>query len=392
MMITASLRRGIAAAVLLPSLASLPARGEQPRLEVTEVFVGGTDDINTYRIPSLICTRDGTVLAFCEGRKNSYRDGSPTHLVLKRSLGNAGPWIPRKPEGPAFSRSREQNMTWQPIQILIASTAGEAYMNPVPVIDRSSGSIHLLVNRHRNYDPSGSDAQVFLLTSSDEGATWTRPVDLTPATEAKELGPGIGIQMKSGRLVVPTYDGVIYSEDHGRTWKAGGKAPGPVDESQVVELADGSLMRNARSSPQRMIMISPDGGTTWGEARRDPALTDSELWGGCQASLVRYSRAGDGHTRNRLLFANPADLKYRQNLTVRMSYDEGQTWPLAKAITPGGAAYSSLTVFPDGSVGLIFETGNIYGDPTEYYAQLAFARFNLTWLTDGKDQGIGRSQ
>ena len=119
----------------------------QALFEQTEVFAGGQDDINTYRIPSLICTKNGTLLAFSEGRKDSSADGSPTDLVLKRSLGNAGMWTPEN--ALLFhtgGRSRRNIMMWQPMQTLIHSLHGEAYMNPVPVIDRADGTIYLLVN------------------------------------------------------------------------------------------------------------------------------------------------------------------------------------------------------------------------------------------------------
>jgi sialidase-1 len=367
-----------------------PALSSESRFEETDVFVGGQDDIDTYRIPSLICTNSGTVLAFCEGRRDNSTDGSPTHLVLKRSIGNGGEWNPprrlgRAPEG----RPRERKMVWQPMQVLLSSKAAEAYMNPVPVIDQSSGAISLVVNYYAHYDPQadafGGRGRVWIVQSHDEGITWSVPVDITSSVGNKELGPGIGIQMRNGRLVAPAYDGVIYSDDHGKTWKAGGKAPVSPNETQVVELADGSLMLNVRGAPRRTVVLSRDGGVTWGEPQPDPVLTDSELWGGCQASLIRYTSARSGHGRNRLLFANPADPKYRYDLTARLSYDEGKTWPVAKLIKKGPGAYSSMTVLPDGTIGILFEAGNTYNGRVEDHAKLTFVRFNLEWLTDGRD-------
>ena len=374
--------------VLLCLLPAWGAAGAPPLFEETELFVGGQDDINTYRIPALICTKSGTVLAFCEGRADNSDDGSPTHLVLKRSVGNAREWKPQRGDRVvAPMRSRAVNMTWLPMQVLLASRANEAYMNPVPIIDRTTGVIELLVNPYSHYAPRTElqDARIWLLTSRDEGASWSKPIDLTPQVGAQELGPGIGIQLSSGRLVAPTYRGVIYSDDHGAHWRVGGAAPGPVNESQVVELSDGSLMRNTRGSPLRTITISRDGGVTWGEASRDPALTDPQLWDGCQASLVRYTIASGEGTKNRLLFANPADLRNRSFMTVRLSYDEGKTWPASKLIGNGAGAYSSLTILPDGTIGLIYETGGSHDGVVESSAKLTFARFNLDWLTDGRD-------
>jgi hypothetical protein len=369
--------------------------GAPPLFEETGLFVGGQDDINTYRIPAVICTKSGTLLAFCEGRADNIEDGSPTHLVLKRSTGNVHEWKPQRDAGShSAARSREVNMTWLPLQVLLASHAGDAYMNPVPVIDESTGVIHLLVNWYSHYNPRTElqDARTWVLTSRDEGASWSKAVDITPQVGAQELGPGIGIQLSSGRLVAPAYRGVIYSDDHGASWRAGGAAPGPINENQVVELADGSLMRNTRGAPLRTITISQDGGLSWGEAYRDPALTDSRLAEGCQASLVRHSKAIGGEGKNRLLFANPADPRNRFNMTVRLSYDEGKTWPVSKLVRNGTGAYSSLTVFPDGTIGLIYETGDSRDGASGTYATLTFARFNLEWLTDGQDHSPSAAQ
>ncbi len=378
--------------VLVPSVrsfAQIQTEGEAEKIPVfieTELFVGGQDGINTYRIPSLICTSQGTVLAFCEGRIENYRDGSPTHLVMKRSLNNAGPMPVPQREVPRVSerRSKERNMTWEAMQILIHSKNGDAYMNPVPVIDASNGTIFLLVNRYPKYGEAENEGkgvtQVWIMKSTDEGQSWTKPVNITGAVGNIALGPGIGIQMKSGRMVVPVYDGVIFSDNRGKTWTAGEKTSAPLNECQVVELTDGSLMLNTRGYPYRTITISHDGGQTWGQPMKDTTLTDSKLWGGCQASLIRYTRKDQGSDKNRLLFSNPADTSYRYDITVRMSYDEGKTWPVARLVKKGTGAYSCLTVLPDGSVGIIYETGHCNNDFVEYYQNLSFARFNAAWL------------
>jgi sialidase-1 len=145
------------------------------------------------------------------------------------------------------------------------------------------------------------------------------------------------------------------------------------------------LLLNARGAPRRTVCLSRDGGQTWGLPRPDPALSDSALWGGCQASLIRYSRRTDGFQRDRLLFANPADADYRFQLTIRLSYDEGQTWPVAKVLEPGPAAYSSMAVLPDGTIGIIYETGKSQNGVVEYYTRLTLARFNLQWLSNEQD-------
>ena len=111
--------------LVLLLLAPLGLWCKAPLIERMDLFIPGQDGIHTYRIPSMVSTRNGTVLVFCEGRRDKVDDGTPTHLVLKRSLGN----------------SDSRKMTWQPMQILIASKDGEAYMNPVPIVDERDGTI-----------------------------------------------------------------------------------------------------------------------------------------------------------------------------------------------------------------------------------------------------------
>ena len=363
--------------LLLP--AALNAASAKPLIEETALFVGGQQGIHTYRIPSMVSTRKGTILVFCEGRRYQVDDGSPTHIVLKRSLGNSAPPNSTQSREPATSRQmQDMKITWQPMQILLPSIAGMAFMNPVPIVDERDGTIFLLANP---YPPPYKDVPVHivLIKSSDEGATWSTPVDITAGTGLKELGPGIGIQMQSGRLVAPTYDGVIFSDDHGKTWKSGGKVSGLYSESQAVELVDGSLMLNFRQGGHRAIVVSQDAGMTWGKSWIDMALIDPTDYVGCQASFIRYSRKRAGISKNRLLFSNPANPTHRVNMTVRISYDEGKTWPVAKEIKKGPGGYSSLTVLPDGTIALVYESSDPLGN-------IDFARFNLEWLTDGQDQ------
>jgi sialidase-1 len=153
-----------------------------------------------------------------------------------------------------------------------------------------------------------------------------------------------------------------------------------TNESMCVELDDGRLMANMRSTKlkQRVVSVSDDQGNTWQPMSDDQILIGPQ----CQASLIRYSSLANGDDKNRLLFSNPASTK-REMMTVRLSYDEGKTWPVSKLIYLGKAAYSSLTVLPDGSVGMLYENG-----PQHDTDQLTFVRFTIEWLTDGKDRGL----
>lgn len=357
----------------------------EPLFQQTDVFVAGDGNVHTYRIPAVIVTQKGTVLAFSEARKVSQGDQTPTDMVLRRSF--------------------DQGATWQKTQIVVPGQGREAIMNPTPVIDKHDGAILLLCNRHPSvhvqYKPGA--IRLLLVKSTDDGASWSDPVDLTKqVTDPNKweaglgVGPGVGIQASSGRLVVPFWhfepglegdflDRIIYSEDHGQTWKRGDPVPGFGNESQVVELADGSLMLNIRATSgggcrqnhRRKIAISRDGGLTWPEAYLDRALVTPC----CQGSFLRYTRAGEGRSRNRVLFSNPGHASERINMSVRLSYDEGTNWAVSKSVNGGPSAYSCLTVLSDGTIGLVYETGESHP-----YEKIRFARFSLQWLTNGKDQ------
>lgn len=346
---------------------------EQPKL--VDVFTGGQNGYHTYRIPAVITTPKGTLLAFCEGRKLEITDQSPTDMVLKRSL--------------------DGGRTWKAMQIILKGVPA-AFMDPCPVVDRSTGRVFLLVDRwpaggvkQKRVAGIGMDSITSWMTSStDEGVSWSEPVNLTAMVKKPEWagivhGPGVGIQARDGRLIIPCsryVDGlqayVIYSEDGGKSWQRGGRTGPQMSESQVVELADGSLMMNMRSKRGkkcRAVAFSRDGGKTW----TDPADVPELIEPVCQASILRYTLATD-HGRNRLLFSNPASQESRINGTVRLSYDEGKTWPVGRTIYAGSFHYSCLTVLPEMTIGCLFERDGC--------GKISFTRFGLGWLTEGQDK------
>ena len=179
-------------------------------------------------------------------------------------------------------------------------------------------------------------------------------------------GPGVGIQLKSGRLLIPCdhrvlgsskyRSHVIFSDDHGKSWKLGGVVGEDVNECQAVELGDGSVMINMRSyragQQSRAVSISKDGGESWSAIADDKSLIEPN----CQASLVRF--AGEEKHKPFLAFCNPASQTRRENLTLRVSEDEGKTWPSSRAIYEGSSAYSCLAVMPDLTFGCLFERDN----------------------------------
>ena len=173
---------------------------------------------------------------------------------------------------------------------------------------------------------------------------------------------------------------VIYSDDHGATWKRGGVVREDVNECQVAELSDGSLfmsLRNhaTRKGDNRASSRSEDGGLTWTEATRDPALVDPT----CQASLIRCD-GGPRGDRERLLFSNPASAR-RERMTVRVSDDGGKTWSAGKVLHEGPSAYSCLAVLPGPRIGCLYERGE-----RRAYEKITLARFRLDWLDEGRDR------
>jgi len=369
--------------VLFISLTSL-IRAE-PLFRRQDIFTSGVDGINIYRIPAMIVSPKGTILAFCEAREGD--DGDPTDLVLKRSLYDGRPSKARKLNG--YERVFGNGVNWERMQVVLPGK-GKAIMQNSPVIDLNNGTIWIVC-----YEVSGGLEQhlkdvwrgrVLVLKSTDDGVTWSRPVDITLSVGAFVAGPGVGIQLKSGRLVIPGYgpnnsgkgsSRVIYSDDHGQTWRAGSYVTGKTDESQAVELADGTLMLNMRSNRgkwRRYVALSHNGGDTWYKEYDDEGLPEP----GCQASILRYSTESNGG-KNLLLFSNPPNpgpWSDRTKLTVKLSYDEGQTWRMSRRVNDGPGAYSSLSVLPDGTIGLLYETGDIHP-----YEKITFVQFNLEWLT-----------
>jgi sialidase-1 len=342
-----------------------------------------------HRIPALLTTAKGTVLAFCEARMDSPSDAAVTDVVLRRSLDNG--------------------KTWTPAQV-VAHFPSATVGNAAPVQDRRTGVIWLPLTSNPAGDsqkeiemvsPKGTRT-VWITHSTDEGATWSSAEEITSSTKQLDwtwyaTGPGNGIQLEDGRLVIPCdhavagsrayYSHVIYSDDDGTTWKLGGSAGPQADESAVVQLADGSLLLNFRSMAGqhlRGISYSNDEGLTWSPVRLDPALIEPV----CEGTFIRYTVAPNGG-KNRLLFANPADT-VRDRLTVRLSYDEGKTWPVARLVDEEFSEYSSLAALRDGTIGLLYTKGP--GKPTPgkgWYPpvnpEIVFAHFNLEWLTNGAD-------
>jgi sialidase-1 len=275
--------------------------------------------------------------------------------------------------------------------------------NPVAIADPKSGAIHFLYCVEYRH--------CFYMRSDDDGKTFSKPVEITSTFEKFRseynwkvfaTGPGHGIRLRSGRLLVPVWlslgtgahghrpscVSVIYSDDGGRTWERGDivvKHPEPLNPSETVavELADGRVMFNIRNESEeglRVVSTSPTGATDWSPSHFDPKLLEPV----CMASIIRLTQHPP-HRYNRILFANPHNTESRRkNLTIQLSYDEGQTWPVAKVLEAGLSGYSDMAVTPDGTIFCFYSRGDMSGDAF-MGGTLCIAKFNLKWLTDGKD-------
>lgn len=343
----------------------------------------GTGKYNNYRIPSIIATQKGTLLAFCEGREAG--DSGDIDILLKRSADNGKTW------------SDEQEV-WNDG----ANTCG----NPCPVIDEETGRIWLFLTWNDGEDSeseiihkkASSPRQPFVCYSDDDGRTWSEPQNLSESGRDASwgwyaTGPGIGIQLKNGaykgRLVIPanhSYDDpegsirngpyeygahVLYSDDHGKTWNRSESIKPGCNESQVTELSDGTLVMNMRSYNEkysRAISFSTDGGQTWTDIEHDFQLVESR----CQGSILGLET---GNKKTVHLFSNPAVPVGRTAMTVKSSFDNCQSWSNAKLVYVGPSAYSCLVKLPNGQIGLFFEAGE--KKPYEKMVFVSFKRKEL---------------
>ncbi len=373
-------------------LSALQLVADEPFLEKSEVFPPELNGIARYRIPGVVVTPKGTVLTYAEARKNGSSDWGEIEIHLRRSTNGGKTWEassqiahhgarlegnPRKAEG----GEKEQTVN-----------------NPVAIVDRETGAIEFLYCI--NY------ARCYSMRSTDDGVTWSAPVDITASFELFRekhdwkviaTGPGHGIQIRSGRLVVPIWlaygkagdhapsaAGTIYSDDHGKTWQAGELCLpnegdfGNPNETMITEVSNGRVMLVSRSvskANRKIVTTSPNGATDW----TTPVFHD-QLWEPvCMASIIAHpSKPGT------LIYSNPHTLKLdkdgkevpagrgkRENLCIKLSHDDGKNWSINKVLDPGKAAYSDLAVLPDGTVLCLYEADT----------SIVCARFNLEWIT-----------
>ncbi|WP_330973732.1 sialidase family protein [Niabella digestorum] len=320
------------------------------------VFAPEDGKYASMRIPAIVVTQKGSLLAFGVGRINSGSDWADMDLLLRRS--------------------EDGGKTWGPIQVVAPRAGGKPTDNPVPIVGKD-GIIHLLYQRDYAY--------AYYIRSEDDGLTWSVPMNITATflSFKKEYnwkvlapGPGHGIQLKNGRLLVPVWladsdkllphrshrpsrIATIYSDDNGKTWKAGALIPDVPgfknpSETMAVELADGTVMlsiRNESDKRRRGVAFSKTGIAGWSH----PEYVEDLFEPICMGAILKAHYRG----KDILLFSNP-DSKHiekhpRQNLTIKVSYDMGKTWPVQKVLQEGSAGYSDIAV-KDNILYCLFET------------------------------------
>ena len=353
----------------------LPGNLSAENLPLTDVFTPTQSGYNTVCIPTIAKTASGTLLAFCEGREGG--DFGDTAIILRRSADNGDSWM-------------SQQVLWE--------EDGHTVGNPCPLVDEDTGRIHLICQ----YD----NVSQYYCYSDNDGLSWSNWVNITSTFEDFNFdweralpGPINGIKIKkgsyAGRLVYPVwltdstgfiqegydyYSAIIYSDDGGSTWEAGGMCPRTAEipdmnECTVYEKDNGALILNMRVCRKTGIKLramseSTNGGITWS----NPWLCNDLITPTCNSSAFRYSFSGDS-TSSIVLFAGPNSTINREKMTVKKSIDGGYSWPVEKQIYSGPAGYSCLTKLSNDKIGILFNygTGN-------YYEKIAFTSFTLEWL------------
>lgn len=374
----------VAAASASPDLVVGAPDGLDPELSITDLASRGEGEWLRYRIPALSTTVDGDIIAVFDGRPSM--DDLPANIAL------------------LMRRSSDGGVTWGDTEVIRRDAAPNGYGDPSVTVDRETGDIFVFyaasINRGYAASTTGADPNdpnvlhADYSVSRDGGDSWEHHRITADLKAGKSNWAGMfaasgeGIQLRhgahAGRLIQQytvringgNYAVPAYSDDHGQTWKAGNPVGAGADENKVVELSNGDVLLVSRAAPARLVARSKDGGVSYTPFRADPELPDPANNG----SIIRaYPDAPASDPRSRiLLHSNTDNIHVRRNLTVRMSCDDGETWPVEKPVQTGASAYSTLTPLPaadgtlGGSYGLFYER--------EGYRHLSYTSFDLDWL------------
>ena len=358
--------------------------------ERVSLFEMNEDGSKFYRIPALTKAADGALVAIADKRGDALGDLPNIITIVSK-------------------RSTDGGKTWSDMSIVAQgdTVAKCGYGDAVVIADEKRGNLVAVFSGNNGLWHSNEESLIrtYCSISKDNGKTWGEVTDITDQVYGGVYGEGTryglftgsgsGVQLQHGEhagrimLVVAarndaTWGGTmsnyaIYSDDGGITWQAS-KNPGckDGDEAKVVELADGKVLMSIRNRHKgdRLFAESTDGGETWSEPKYNTTLPAPA----CNGDIVAYTHGG----KNLLLHSLPASKTTRENVTVYVSEDNGETWTPKRCIYKGYSAYSSLQVLDDGTIGIIVEEGKWDGSlPGEDGFNLGYYRFNLAWLMEG---------
>lgn len=349
---------------------------------VVTIFNPGDDGSKYYRIPSIVVAPNGSLITATD--KRIYKPDDIPNIV-----------------DIVVKTSHDGGLTWGPSKI-IASGNPKGYCDSSLVVDKETGNIILLFNGNNGFFNSTSVDPIrnYISISKDNGETWSTPRDITfmlygsecshperQTWEAMFLSSGKTLQLKSGRIIVMGvvrkknspgfFNYAVFSDDGGDTWDVGIK-PGCTqgDEAKVVELNNGDILLTVRHKPYRFSAISHNKGLTFDDYVERKDWPDPAVNG----DIIRYTSTLDGYDKNRLLFINDHNSEAKKNTTIKVSYDEGKTWPVSKVIHSGDAWYSTFCIKPDGTIAVYYERY----DNEYFYMDLVL--MSLEWITDGADK------
>lgn len=349
----------------------------------TVLYRPGDYGSKNYRIPAIITAKDGSLVVATDKRKNNDRDlPEDIDIIINHSTDGGRTWS--EPYILAEGKGRGQGFG----DCALVRTNDEGGLLAAFV-----GGMGLFQGTPEQHNRS------YIARSYDNGVTWTEPQDVTdlffgadcPMKERQSwrgsfFASGNGLLTSSGRImfVIAVLEDeswslsnyAVYSDDNGMTWQLSGRASRHGDEAKMVELADGRLLMSIRHEGERWYNISDDCGETW---QPETSAWSDLVATACDGDIIRYSSVNEGDEKNILLHSLPGPER-REKVTVYVSYDEGQTWPVSKCIVPYEAAYSSLCILPDHSIGLYVEESD--GDTLGY--SMVFYNFGLEWLESEK--------